>query len=92
MAEKYLNKLIKVITNDERNLIGKFKCIDDKGNIYINETCEVFDKNDHYCTYFNIYKNNNENIFSFDTDKNYYQMFTACLIPIKEIKNILILG
>ena len=92
MAEKYLDKLIKVITIDDRNLIGKLKCIDNFGNIYINETCEVFDKNDDYCTYFDIYKNNSENYFSFDSDKNYYQMFAACLVPKKEIKDIFILS
>ena len=91
MAEKYLNKLIRVVTHDDRNLIGKLKCIDNLGNIYINETCEVFDKNENYCTFFDIYKNNNENFFSFDTQKSYYQIYTSCLVPKIQVKNIFIL-
>ena len=90
MAEKYLNRLLKIKTKDERNLIGKLKCIDNLGNLYITETCEVFDKNDDFCLNFNIFKNNDENYFSFESEKNYYQIYSSCIVPKNEIKNIMI--
>ena len=89
MAEKYLNKLLKITTQDERNVIGRLKCIDNLWNLYITDTCEIFDKNDDYCLNFDVFKNNMENYFSFDTDKNYYQIYSSCLIPRKEVKKII---
>jgi small nuclear ribonucleoprotein (snRNP)-like protein len=90
MAENFLNKLLKIITYDGRNVIGRLKCVDNLGNLYINETCEVFDKNEDFCLNFDIFKNNYENYFSFETEKNYYQIYSSCIVPKKEIKNIII--
>jgi len=84
-----LNKILKIITNDGRNVIGRLKCIDNLGNLYITETCEVFDKNEDYCLDFDVFKNNEENYFSFDSNKNYYQIYSSCIVPKKEVKKII---
>jgi small nuclear ribonucleoprotein (snRNP)-like protein len=89
--EKILDKLIKVETNEGRIVLGKMKCIDSKGNLFITQTVEVFNKgSDLYCPS-KLYENNNEYSFYFDTKDNYYQLYSNCIVPLKEIKTLNIL-
>ena len=42
--KKFLDQLIRVQTNEGRVIIGKMKCIDNCGNLYLIQTVEVFPK------------------------------------------------
>ncbi len=90
-AEKYLNKLVKVVSTTERIIIGRLKCIDNLGNLFLSETVEVFDKQGDFYTNSNLYKNNSEHLFTFESDKNQFQVYSPSIVPKNQIKQILIL-
>ncbi len=90
-AEKYLNKILKIVSNSNRIIIGKLKCIDDLGNLYLTETVEVFDKDGEYYTNFGLYKNNQEHLFNFESQNNQYQIYSPSIVPKSQIKQIIIL-
>lgn len=91
-AEKYLNKIIKIVSsNSNRIIIGKLKCIDDLGNLFLTETVEVFDREGEYYTNFGLYKNNSEHLFNFESEKNQYQIYSPSIVPKNQIKQISIL-
>ncbi len=90
-AQKYLNKLLKIVSVSNRKIIGRLKCIDNLGNLFLTETVEVFDKEGDYCYNFSLYANNSEHLFNFESEKNQYQVYSPCIVPKKEIKQILIL-
>lgn len=89
--KRILDKVIKVETNEGRVVLGKMKCVDSEGNLYITQTVEVFRKeSDLYCKS-KLYENNKECSFYFDTPDNYYQLYSNCIVPLKEIKHLHIL-
>jgi small nuclear ribonucleoprotein (snRNP)-like protein len=90
-AEKYLNKLLKIVSVSDRTIIGRLKCIDNLGNLFLTETVEIFDKQGDYYYNFNLYTNNSEHLFNFESEKNQYQVYSPSIVPKKEIKQILIL-
>ena len=82
---RFLEKLLKVETHEGREIIGKMKCIDDAGNLYLVQTVEVFPKDsDRYCE-FSLYDNHPDHSFHFSSEKNQYQLYNNCIVPIKEI-------
>ncbi len=90
--DKIINKIIKVVSNEGRVLIGKLKCIDNGCTLFLTDVVEVFDKaGDHYVDY-DLHKNNGENYFSYDTQKNHYQIYSPAIIPRSEIKQIIMLN
>lgn len=90
-VQKYLSKLLKIVSVSERKIIGRLKCIDNLGNLFLTETVEVFEKQGDYSYSFNLYNNNSEHLFSFESDKNQYQVYSPSIIPKNEIKQIFIL-
>ena len=67
---KYLDKLIKIVSNEGRVLIGKLKCIDKQGNLYFVDCVEVFPLDSPQYCFFNLYENHPEHTFYFKTEKN----------------------
>jgi len=90
-ACKYLNSLLKIISINGRVIIGRLKCIDNLGNLFITETVEVFDKSGDYYSNFNLYNNGGDHLFSFETNDNQYQIYSPCIVPKEQIKNIIII-
>ena len=86
--EKYIDKIIRVETNEGRIIIGKVKCIDCYGNLYLIETVEVFDRKSDRFFFFKLYENHPEHSFYFDSEQYNYQLYSNCIIPMKEIAKI----
>ena len=90
--EEIINKLVKIVSNDDRVLIGNLKCIDDSCTLFLTDVVEVFDKEGDFYVPNVLYKNNNDNIFGFESEKNYYQIYSPSIIPKNQIKKIYMLG
>lgn len=90
-SKKYLNLLLKIISVNDRVVIGRLKCIDNLGNLFLSETVEAFDKKGDYNVNFDLYKNGPEHLFSFESETNQYQIYSPCIVPKDQIKQILIL-
>jgi small nuclear ribonucleoprotein (snRNP)-like protein len=91
IKSKYLNKLLKIVSHDDRTLIGKFKCIDNLGNLFLTEVVEVFDKSGDYYFNFNMFDNTKDHIFNFESEIKQYQLYSPVIVPKSQIKNIIIL-
>jgi small nuclear ribonucleoprotein (snRNP)-like protein len=90
--DKIINKLVKIVSNEGRVLIGRLKCIDNGCTLYLSDVVEVFSKEgDHYVES-ELYKNNGENYFGFYTEKNYYQIYSPAIIPKSQVKQIIMLN
>jgi small nuclear ribonucleoprotein (snRNP)-like protein len=87
---KYLDKLLKVVSKDGRIVLGRLKCLDYLGNLYLNETVEVFNKESDHYFHWDLYKNTEENLFTFETEKNQYQTNSPCLVPWNQVEKIYI--
>ncbi len=90
-AKKYLNLLLKVVAVNGRVVIGRLKCIDNLGNLFLTDTVEVFDKSGDYYFDFNLYKNGGDHLFNFESNDNQYQLYSPCIVPKDQIKNVYIL-
>jgi len=88
---EYLNKLLKIVSHDDRTLIGKLKCIDNLGNLFLTEVVEVFDKSGDYYFNFNLFDNSKDHIFNFESEIKQYQLYSPLIVPKSQIKNIIML-
>lgn len=88
---KYIDKLIKIESNEGRVVIGKMKSVDDQGNIYLIETVEVFSKDSDQYFKFDLYENHPDHLFYFESIKNNYQLHNNCIVPMKEVMSIFML-
>lgn len=88
-----IDKLIKVISDDDRIFIGKLKCIDNYCNLFISESVELFDKNSdlHYDLpiFHPVDLEKDEHLFYFETEKYQYQMYGPLIIPGNKIKKVI---
>jgi small nuclear ribonucleoprotein (snRNP)-like protein len=89
---KNINKLVKIVSKEGRVLIGQLKCIDNGCTLFLTDVVEVFDKEGDHSVESELHKNNGENYFGFDTEKNYYQIYSPAIIPKSEIKQIIMLN
>lgn len=89
--KKFLDQLIRVQTNEGRVIIGKMKCIDNCGNLYLIQTVEVFPKDSDLYSKFNLYENHPDHSFYFNSEKNNYQLYNNCIVPMKEILKLSII-
>jgi small nuclear ribonucleoprotein (snRNP)-like protein len=87
----FLNKLVKIVSHDDRVIIGKLKCIDNNCTLYLTEVVEAFGKQSDHCVNIGLFKNNEENFFGFESQINYYQVYSPCIVPKEQIKNIIML-
>ena len=65
--------------------------MDNLGTLFLSDTVEVFDKNGDFYYNFDLYKNNNDHLFSFESEKNLYQVYSPTIVPKNQIKKILIM-
>lgn len=85
---KFLNKLIKVESIDGRIVIGRLKCIDNLGSIYLSETVEAFDKNGDYYTNFGLFNNCPDHLFNFESEKFQYQIYSPVIVLKQQVKKL----
>jgi len=92
--KEYMDKLLKVVLINDRIVMGFLTCIDNYCNLYISHSVELFNKEgDHYLNHdlFKPVKDNNDSFFSFESEKDQFQLFGPLIIPGKEIKSILMM-
>ena len=90
-ADLFLNKVFKFITKEKREIIGCLKAYNKQGNFYLIDCVELFDKNsDHFATN-ELFQNNDEHKFYYESDHFQYQYINNCVIPLEEIGDIYML-
>ncbi len=82
---EFIDKLACINTKEDRNIIGRVKAIDFRGNIYLSHAVEVFSKDQGFFSEMEIFENTKENIFSFDSDKNKYLLIGEICLNSKSI-------
>lgn len=87
---EYINQIIKVITKDERIVLGKLKCLDYLGNIYLSHSVEIFEKDGDFISQFEIFENSKDGTYSYESDKNVYHITGTVVIRKESVKSILI--
>ena len=90
-SDLFLNKVFKFITKEKREIIGCLKAYNKQGNFYLIDCVELFDKNsDHFATN-ELFQNNDEHKFYYESDHFQYQYLNNCVIPLEEIGDIYML-
>ena len=84
----YIDKLIKITLDDSRIIIGNLKSLDYNGNFYLSNSVEVFSKEEGFISQFELFDNSKEHTFSFDSEKNQYQIMGDVCLNKKLIKKI----
>ena len=88
---QFLDKVYKFITKEKREIIGYLKAYNKEGNFYLSDCVEVFDKNsDHYATN-DLFQNNDEHKFFYESDNYQYQYINSYIFPLEEIGEIYML-
>ena len=88
---KYIDKVYKFITKENREIIGNLKAFNKEGNFYLIDCVEVFNKkSDNFATN-DLFENSEEHQFYYETDNFQYQYINNCIFPSEEIGDILAL-
>ena len=90
-AYKYLNKVYKFITKENREIIGNLTAFHKEGNFYLTDCVEVFNKKSDNFTSNDLFKNSEEHQFYYDTENFRYQYINNYIFPVEEIGDILTL-
>ena len=90
-ANKYLDKVYKFITKENRELIGNLKAFHKEGNFYLTDCVEVFNKKSDNYTTNDLFENCEEHQFYYETENYQYQYINNCIFPVEEIADILTL-
>lgn len=85
---EYLNQIIKVITKDDRAILGKLKCLDYLGNIYLSHSVEIFSKESDFVSEFEIFENSKDATYSFESDSNVYHITGTVVIRKESVKSV----
>ena len=88
---KYIDKVYKFITKENREIIGNLKAFNKEGNFYLIDCVEVFNKKGDNFTTNDLFKNSEEHQFYYETDNYHYQYINNCIFPLEEIGDILTL-
>ena len=93
IEEKYpfLNKIFKFITKEKREIIGCLKAYNKEGHFYLVDCVELFDKNSEHFATNELFQNNDEHTFYYESEKNQYQYINNCVFPLEEIGDIYML-
>lgn len=87
----YIDKVFKFITKEKRELIGKLKAFNREGNFYLIDCVEVFNKKSDNFYMNDLFNNNEDHQFYYETDNYQYQYINNCIFPSEEIGDILML-
>ena len=93
IEEKYpfLNKIFKFVTKEKREIIGCLKAYNKEGHFYLVDCVELFDKNSEHFATNELFQNNDEHTFYYESEKNQYQYINNCVFPLEEIGDIYML-
>ena len=87
----FIDKIFKFITKEKREIIGNLKAYNKEGHFYLIDCVEVFDKkSDHFATN-ELFENNDEHKFYYESDNYQYQYINNCVFPLEEIGDIYML-
>ena len=87
----FLEKIYKFITKEKREIIGKLKAYNKEGHFYLIDCVEVFDKNNEHFATNELFENNDEHKFYYESDNYQYQYINNCVFPLEEIGDIYML-
>ena len=88
---KYIDKIYKFITKENREIIGNLKAFNKDGNFYLIDCVEVLNKKSDNFTKNDLFENNEDHQFYYETENYQYQYLNNCIFPSEEIGDILML-
>ena len=88
---RFLNKVFKFITKEKREIIGCLKAYNKEGHFYLVDCVELFDKESEHFATNELFQNNDEHTFYYESEKNQYQYINNCVFPLEEIGDIYML-
>ena len=84
----FIDKIYKFITKEKREIIGNLQAYNKEGNFYLIDCVEVFDKNSEHFAKNELFVNNDEHKFYYESDNYQYQYINNCVFPLEEIGDI----
>ena len=87
----FIDKVCKFITKGNREIIGSLKAYNKEGNFYLTDCVEVFDKRSEHFATNELFENNNDHKFYYETENCQYQHINNCVFPLEEIGDIYML-
>ena len=87
----FIDKIYKFITKEKREIIGNLKAYNKEGHFYLIDCVEVFDKNSEHFASNELFENNEDHKFYYESDNYQYQYINNCVFPLEEIGDIYIL-
>ena len=88
---KYIDKVYKFITKENREIIGNLKAFNKQGNFYLVDCVEIFNKKSNNFAYNDLFSNSEEHQFYYESENFQYQYLNNCIFPMEEIGDILTL-
>jgi small nuclear ribonucleoprotein (snRNP)-like protein len=88
---KYIDKVYKFITKENREIIGNLKAFNKQGNFYLIDCVEIFNKNSNNFATNDLFKNNEDQQFYYESENFQYQYLNNCIFPAEEVGDILTL-
>ena len=70
---KYIDKIYKFITKEKREIIGKLNAFNKDGNFYLTDCVEVFNKKGNNFFINDLFLNNQDHQFYYESDNYQYQ-------------------
>ena len=87
----FIDKYYKFITKEKREIIGNLKAYNKDGHFYLTDCVEVFDKNSNHFASNELFENNDEHKFYYESDNYQYQYINNCVFPLEEVGDIYML-
>ena len=84
----FIDKYYKFITKEKREIIGNLKAYNKDGHFYLIDCVEVFDKNSDHFASNELFENNDDHKFYYESDNYQYQYINNCVFPLEEIGDI----
>ena len=87
----FIDKIFIFITKEKREIIGNLKAYNKEGHFYLIDCVEIFKKNSEHFASNELFYNNDEHKFYYETDNYQYQYINNCVFPLEEIGDIYML-
>ena len=87
----FIDKIFKFITKEKREIIGNLKAYNKEGHFYLTDCVEVFDKKSEHFATNELFENNDEHKFYYESDNYQYQYINNCVFPLEEVGDIYML-
>ena len=87
----FIDKIFIFITKEKREIIGNLKAYNKEGHFYLVDCVEIFKKESEHFASNELFCNNDEHKFYYETDNYQYQYINNCVFPLQEIGDIYML-